>query len=100
LWRARMWCYGPRLTLLKNMWGKQRLFETCHTWVRNLNDMWISSAIMQIMKLFTLRKVSSQLLNVQFQARVKMERGRKWPNSLLQLYTYYSRANPCLNLRL
>jgi hypothetical protein len=55
---------------------------------------------MQIMKLLTLRKVASQLLNVQFQAGVKTERGRKRPNSLLQLYTYYSRANPCLSLRL
>ncbi len=55
---------------------------------------------MQIMKLLILRKDASQLLNIQFQARVKVEQGRKRPNNLLQFYTYYSRADPCLSLRL
>jgi len=33
-WRARMWYWGQRLILFKNMWGKQIFFERCHTWAK------------------------------------------------------------------
>jgi hypothetical protein len=94
--------YDPRAKgshFLKNMWGKQGLFETCQTWARNKeNDMSIRSATMQKMRLFILKKVASQLLN-------KLKEGLrgskvKSGNNLLQFCTYYNRASPCLNLRL
>jgi len=56
----------------------------------------IRSVIMQRMKLLTLRKATSQLLN-KFEG-LKGNR-KESDNNLLQFCTYYNKANPCLSLR-
>jgi len=90
---------GPKVDILENMKGKQGLFETCHTWARNKdNGMLIRSAIMERIKLLTLKRITSQLLN-KFKEGLRRNRVES-DNNLLQFYTYYNKANPCLSLRL
>jgi hypothetical protein len=56
------------------------------------------SVIKQRMRLLTLKKTTSQLLNM-FKEGLKGNVVEK-NNNLLQFCTYYNRADPCLSLRL
>jgi len=58
----------------------------------------IRSAIMQRRKLFTLKKITSQLLN-KFKQGLKGNRVKN-DNNLSQFYAYCNKANPCLSFRL
>lgn len=88
---------GPKANILERHVGKHK--ETFCTWARNKeNGMSTRNAIMQRMKLFILTKTTSQLLN-KFKEGLRGS-GVRSGNSLLQFYTYYNKANPCLRLRL
>ncbi len=53
---------------------------------------------MQRRKLFTLKKITSQLLN-KFKQGLKGNRVKN-DNNLSQFYAYCNKANPCLSFRL
>jgi hypothetical protein len=56
------------------------------------------SATVQIMRLLIFKRVTSQLLN-KFKERLKGSEVES-DNNLPQFCTYYSKVNPCLNLKL
>ncbi len=87
---------GPKANTLEKHVGKTRKHAAFGQEIRRM--MSTKTATMQRMKLFILRKTTSQLVN-KFKEGLRgsgIERG----NSLLQFYTHYNKANPCLRLRL